>query len=128
MLNVIENSYWVPRECNDKELNVAQNKSDCIEYTFNTRSKMFAHIIFSPGIIKGFEDEKIVIKRLRPVFEGAGKPGIFSVTEPEGKLGIFSSPRACIEGQRSEYFQVPMPRRKLGIFPSPGAYMEETKE
>ena len=68
---------------------------------------------------------------LRPVFEGAGEPGIFSVTESRGKLGIFLSPRAYMEetvravtsrtslrsvlrqqavfegGGSSEFFQVP---------------------
>ena len=34
---------------------------------------------------------------LWPVFEGAGEPGIFSVPEPRGKLGIFSNPRACMK-------------------------------
>ena len=28
---------------------------------------------------------------------GAGEPGIFSVVEPKGKLGIFPSPRACMK-------------------------------
>ena len=47
------------------------------------------------------------VLRLRPVFEGAGEPTIFSVSEPRG-------------GETEE------PRRKLGIFLCPGAYMEET--
>ena len=29
---------------------------------------------------------------LRPVFEGAGESGIFSIPEPRGKIGIFPSP------------------------------------
>jgi len=33
---------------------------------------------------------------LIPVFEGAGEPDVFSVLDPRGKLGIFSSPRAYI--------------------------------
>ena len=37
--------------------------------------------------------------RLRPVFDGAEEPGIFSVPELGGKFGIFSSPRAYIEGE-----------------------------
>ena len=78
--------------------------------------------------------------RLRPVFEGAGEPGIFSVPEPRGKIGIFPSPgayveetveqtvfegegesgifpssRAYVEVERLEFFLVPEPRRKLGI-------------
>ena len=44
------------------------------------------------------------VLRLRPVFEGAGEPGIFSVPEPRGKLGIFVSPRAYIEEERSKFF------------------------
>ena len=35
--------------------------------------------------------------RLWPVFEEAEEPGIFSVPEPKGKLGIFPSPIAYIE-------------------------------
>ena len=35
--------------------------------------------------------------RLRPMFEGAREPGIFSVSEPRGKLGIFPSPRAYMD-------------------------------
>ena len=35
--------------------------------------------------------------RLRPVFEGAGEPRIFSVPKPREKLGIFPSPRANME-------------------------------
>ena len=35
--------------------------------------------------------------RLRPVFEGAGESGMFSVAEPRRKLGIFSSPRTYME-------------------------------
>ena len=35
--------------------------------------------------------------RLRPVFEGAGEPGISSVPGPRGKLGIFLSPGAYME-------------------------------
>ena len=31
---------------------------------------------------------------LRPVFEGAGEHGIFSVPEPRGNFGILLSPRA----------------------------------
>ena len=34
---------------------------------------------------------------LRPVFEGAGEFGIFSVPEPRRKLGIFPCPRAYIK-------------------------------
>ena len=36
---------------------------------------------------------------LRPVFEGAGEPGIFSSAriQEEAKLGIFPSPRAYME-------------------------------
>jgi len=34
--------------------------------------------------------------RLRPVFEKAGEPGIFSVPEPRGKLGNVPSPRALV--------------------------------
>ena len=77
-------------------------------------------------------------------------PKIFSVPEPRGRFENFLSPRAYIEGERSEYFQVPGPlwrrqkcgasnlvslgaspiccirrRRKLGFFPSPRPYMEE---
>ena len=37
------------------------------------------------------------VLHLRPVFEGAGEPGIFSVPEPGAKLGIFVSPRAYME-------------------------------
>ena len=37
----------------------------------------------------------------------------------EGEIGSFLSPRACIEGERSEFFQVKRPRGKLGIFVSP---------
>jgi len=33
------------------------------------------------------------VLRLRPVFEGAGEPKIFSSPEPRRKLGIFGSPR-----------------------------------
>ena len=33
----------------------------------------------------------------RPVFEGAEEPGIFSIPEPRGKLGIFPSPRAYMK-------------------------------
>ena len=45
------------------------------------------------------------------VLEGAGEPGIFSVTESRGTIGIFS---------------VPEPTGKLRIFPSPSTCMEET--
>ena len=34
---------------------------------------------------------------LRPTFEGAGEPGIFSVPEPEGKLGKFSESQNRME-------------------------------
>ena len=80
------------------------------------------------------------VLRLRPVFDGAGEPGIFAVPEPREKFGIFRratprtlptdyiqrrkieilpSPRAYIEGERSEFFQVLEPRRKFGIFLCP---------
>ena len=35
--------------------------------------------------------------RLRPVFEGAEEPGIFLVSEPRAKIGIFPSPTAYLE-------------------------------
>jgi len=63
---------------------------------------------------------------LRPVFEGAGEPRMFSVPTPRKKLGIFPSPRAFIEGENLDFFQVPKPRGKLEIFVSSRVYMEET--
>ena len=37
------------------------------------------------------------VSRLRLMFEIAGKPGIFSVPESRGELGIILSPRAYME-------------------------------
>ena len=79
-----------------------------------------------------------VFIRLRSVFEGAGEPGIFSVPESRGKLGIFSSLRAYMEetvktmtSRTSHLASLDslltgcIERRKtLGIFPSPIAYIE----
>ena len=48
----------------------------------------------------------IIAALLRPVFEGAEELGIFSVLGPRGKVGNFPSPRAYIEGERSQFFQV----------------------
>ena len=38
---------------------------------------------------------------MRPIFEGAGESGIFSVPEPRGKLGIFPSPKDIISHETS---------------------------
>ena len=81
--------------------------------------------------------------RLRPAFDGAGEPGIFSAPEPRGKLGIFPSPRAHMEENEerqlapsnrnfsnsqslrgsSEFFSSPRAHIKgnLGIFSTPRA-------
>ena len=69
--------------------------------------------------------------RLRPVFEGAKEPGIFSVPAPRGKLGIFSSPTTYME----ETVRTVRPRtsphlilHQQDVFEggrSSGAYMEE---
>ena len=51
---------------------------------------------------------------LCPVFEGAEEPGIFSVPEPRESLGIFPSPSAYMEGERSKSYSCIF----LHIFPS----------
>ena len=54
--------------------------------------------------------------RLQPVFEEGGEPEIFSI------------PRAYIERESTVFFQVPEPGGKLGIFQTLRAYMEGTVE
>ena len=50
------------------------------------------------------------VLRLRPVFEGAREPGVSSVPELRGKLGIFPSSRGYIEGGDLNFSKCRNPR------------------